>query len=427
MGSICSIILLLITVFYAYLKFDVLRNKKDVNVLSTIKDSYFTDDDHFSYEQGLNIAVAFTKYDSEREPILIPQIGEIVINQYKWGFNEDGSVFSARVPLQDHECTKDELNLSDDAEDPKFFKPHPLSKPTIELYQKKFRCLDTSDLDIYGDFNTPKATLLNIQLKKCSGRDDCLPDSKIEEFLQNKYLLLVMNQVRFDSENYGEEAIIKESKVKWLTINTQTRVTYPFALNKQLLLLQDKLFNFDDYTELENEDVFRFNELPSQSYEKYGEQDLPVQMNLTFERDMNLVVVVRDGYTVLDWISDIGGIQGILISAIAIMIGYWNYNYFDNNMVEQLYKIQRDKSAGQNRKPREGKQDGDVMTVSLCGGLRDAFCDLIPAFMQCCRSGRNDRGLSKGRDKLSQETNIIKIIRSRRYFNAALKQLITKK
>lgn len=99
MGSICSIILLLITVFYAYLKFDVLRNKKDVNVLSTIKDSYFTDDDHFSYEQGLNIAVAFTAYDSERDPILIPQIGEIVINQYKWGFNEDGSVFSARVPL----------------------------------------------------------------------------------------------------------------------------------------------------------------------------------------------------------------------------------------------------------------------------------------------------------------------------------------
>lgn len=127
--------------------------------------------------------------------------------------------------------------------------------------------------------------------------------------------------------------------------------------------------------------MFRFKELPSQSYEKYGEKDLPVQMNLTFERDMNLVVVVRDGYTVLDWISDIGGIQGILISAIAIMISYWNYNYFDNNMVEQLYKIQRDKPAGQNRKPREGKQDGDVMSVSLCGGLRDAFCDLIPAFM----------------------------------------------
>ena len=56
-------------------------------------------------------------------------------------------------------------------------------------------------------------------------------------------------------------------------------------------------------------------------------------MDITFERDLNLTVVTRDGYTILDWISDIGGIQGILISAIAIMISYWNYNYFDNFMV----------------------------------------------------------------------------------------------
>ena len=134
MGSLCSIILLLITLFYAYLKFDVLRNKKDVNVLSTIKDSFFTDADHFSYKEGLNIAVAFTAYDNERNPILDPTIGELVINEYSWGVKDDGSVFSARVPLNDHECSRDELNLDDDAEDPKFFKPHPLSKSTIELY-----------------------------------------------------------------------------------------------------------------------------------------------------------------------------------------------------------------------------------------------------------------------------------------------------
>jgi len=41
--------------------------------------------------------------------------------------------------------------------------------------------------------------------------------------------------------------------------------------------------------------------------------------------------------------------------------------------------------------------------------------------MQCCRSGRNERGLAKSRDKLAQETNIVKIIQSRRYFDAALK------
>ena len=40
------------------------------------------------------------------------------------------------------------------------------------------------------------------------------------------------------------------------------------------------------------------------SYEK----DKNTAMDITFERDLNLQEVARDGYTILDWISDIGGI-----------------------------------------------------------------------------------------------------------------------
>ena len=38
LGSLCSIILLGVTAFYGYLKFDVLREKKDVNILSSVED-----------------------------------------------------------------------------------------------------------------------------------------------------------------------------------------------------------------------------------------------------------------------------------------------------------------------------------------------------------------------------------------------------
>ena len=54
---------------------------------------------------------------------------------------------------------------------------------------------------------------------------------------------------------------------------------------------------------------------------------------------MNLTRVSRDGYTYLDWISDIGGIQGILISAMAIIIGLWNYNYLDSELASKLYRV----------------------------------------------------------------------------------------
>jgi len=35
------------------------------------------------------------------------------------------------------------------------------------------------------------------------------------------------------------------------------------------------------------------------------EKDKVTMMNVTFERNLNLTVVARDGYTILDWISDI--------------------------------------------------------------------------------------------------------------------------
>ena len=156
-------------------------------------------------------------------------------------------------------------------------------------------------------------------------------------------------------------------------------------------------------------------------------------MDITFEMDLNLKVVARDGYTILDWISDIGGIQGILISALAIIIGYWNYNFFDNFMVSNLYRIQRSSKPDRHGKKgpkawqqKQDKEKGDKMTISFCSGIRDAICDMVPECMQCCRHGRNETGLQMGRDKLAQETNIIKIVQSRRYLNAAIKLLLPK-
>ena len=75
---------------------------------------------------------------------------------------------------------------------------------------------------------------------------------------------------------------------------------------------------------------------PTISYEK----DYIVQLDITIEMDLDLHIVSRDGYTVLDLFSDIGGIQGMLISFFALMLGYWNKNHEDNFLTQQLYKAQ---------------------------------------------------------------------------------------
>ena len=61
---------------------------------------------------GLNIAAAFTAYDSETEPIDDPTIGEIVFNHYKWGKNADGSIFAGRYKIKAHRCSEAEVGLA---------------------------------------------------------------------------------------------------------------------------------------------------------------------------------------------------------------------------------------------------------------------------------------------------------------------------
>lgn len=103
---------------------------------------------------------------------------------------------------------------------------------------------------------------------------------------------------------------------------------------------------------------------------------------------MNLTRVSRDGYTYLDWISDIGGIQGILISAMAIIIGLWNYNYLDSELASKLYRVKE-------------YQTNENLRFGAFSGVKDFLCDLLPSCFQCCRGNPNARGLIMGREKLA--------------------------
>ena len=66
-------------------------------------------------------------------------------------------------------------------------------------------------------------------------------------------------------------------------------------------------------------------------------------MDITVEVNMNQKVIARDGYTFMDFLSDVGGMQGLLLSGIGYLIAICNYNMFDNFMVTRLYKLDKPK------------------------------------------------------------------------------------
>ena len=54
-------------------------------------------------------------------------------------------------------------------------------------------CPDEDHLYLFGDFNSAKASLFNIQFKRCVDRPDCKSDEEIAEFLRNKWVMFIYN------------------------------------------------------------------------------------------------------------------------------------------------------------------------------------------------------------------------------------------
>ena len=77
MGTVLSFLSFIILLGYTGQKIEILYSKKDVDIALNIKDHHFGVDHIFSGEQGLNIAVAFSGFDTVTENILTPDYASL--------------------------------------------------------------------------------------------------------------------------------------------------------------------------------------------------------------------------------------------------------------------------------------------------------------------------------------------------------------
>ena len=127
---------------------------------------------------------------------------------------------------------------------------------------------------------------------------------------------------------------------------------------------------------------------------------------------MDQTLVERSGYTVLDILSDVGGMQGFLISAISLLLSILNHNHLENYMVSKLFKY-------------KGNENSTTLTATHTWGFI-SFCieKVLPQKMVCCHQSRKQRALKEARASLEKEVDILKLIRSRRFVHLALKHLL---
>lgn len=120
-GSLCTLLILAVSVLYTVQKSFVLIERKDVDVLSTTLDSFFDENYVFNYQNGFNVAVAFSGFTNEAEYELDPSYGKLTFNAFQWGIYPNGTIYSVRNLLEHHLCTKAELGQEEDRGNSKFF------------------------------------------------------------------------------------------------------------------------------------------------------------------------------------------------------------------------------------------------------------------------------------------------------------------
>ena len=148
-------------------------------------------------------------------------------------------------------------------------------------------------------------------------------------------------------------------------------------------------------------------------------------LDVTVEMNLNQVVTAREGYNLFDLLSDVGGMQGLLISGCAVWLGIWNYHFLDNFLVTKLYRLSTAELTKQ--ESIAGKQHL-VFNANPLRSISDYFCEMLPNKWQCCdRHSQQSRGLKKGRFTLQKETNVCTIVRQLRFFEKAINTLISKR
>lgn len=100
--------------------------------------------------------------------------------------------------------------------------------------------------------------------------------------------------------------------------------------------MQDLPVNLDEITELKDSSAFKLIEKTSGTYPH--EQTLIYGVRIVMGKD--LIVIERTGYTILDFLSDVGGLQGILVFLMTLVMNLFNRNRLSTFMIERLFRVQ---------------------------------------------------------------------------------------
>ena len=165
-------------------------------------------------------------------------------------------------------CTEEELGLIQG--------PNTRAYPILEsslnelkTYRKKFKCIKENDMVIWGNYSSQKAQQIAFRFKMCTGHSYCKNEREVRDWLKRKFIVILHNQIRFDTQVYGKGAVVKESRLIYHGVSSQISVIVPFKVQKTEIELHDfDVIKLDKFTMYESEGLFGLEQVADRSYEE---------------------------------------------------------------------------------------------------------------------------------------------------------------
>ena len=150
-------------------------------------------------------------------------------------------------------------------------------------------------------------------------------------------------------------------------------------MTKTFLDLQDLRIDLDDLTILEEDQLFKLEPIAARSY-SYDDSEV---MNISIEMNLDRTNLIRECYDILDLLSDVGGIQTIMLVLTSVVLSVLNYGNFDTFMASRLFKIKRE-SATEDSGLNIFAQS-DYFRGSKYNNIRLCLMDCLPSRLVCCK------------------------------------------
>ena len=201
-GAMLTISLAILSIVFAGQKFILVAEQSNAFITTAELQNFYSSEDAFGAEQGLNIAVALWGYGAAfTNGSLDPTYAKIKAVSYGW--TPEAEYFNE---LKTHPCSQEELGLTGNSNSQ--FMPTNVEEVGVVTYSKEnFICVDKQELKIYGDTSSSVAQIFQYELHRCSDRADCKSDDEITQGLKGAVLVGLHNQIHFDSRFQADESI----------------------------------------------------------------------------------------------------------------------------------------------------------------------------------------------------------------------------